>query len=647
MIICRTARCSRTSMTAWNSSAARSASTSAEEPASASTIRPMRCLRGLSRVNWVDAGTLVGAAKIIKTPDEVACIRHAQLVNELAMIDALKILRPGVRQVDLSAAFLRRAFELGATAGGIDPIWQVMPPVRELGPWTLHGDLAYPTVTTDRFLREGDVIWVDAGITWEGYASDYGRTWITSTDSTPNDHQQDQFRRWRSVVDAVLEILAPGVTALQLGQVAIAARGGVRPWIEHFYLGHGVGTDSAEMPLIGTDFGEEFDEHLIMEPGMVVTPRAHHLGRGCGGLPRRGHRRRHGHRMGEAQRLDVRPLRGDRVSPAARDRGVLVGVMALEDDARVDFRRLRAERRSKVLAGMERHRLDALVLGGVGNVRYVSGARQLGRAGVLPFAPVVVVIGQTARVHLMSTWDEGTPPELEREDLYGLCWNPVDLAAQLAEIPGLGGAERVGTDGLNPMFAGLLSELVTTADLVDGATVMEQARRIKTADELTCLDVASALAEAALSALEEAVAPGITERQLLGVYAEKIAGLGAPIPPSEAVCFATPTTGPVRFRRLASDRPIGDGELVVLAPGALYAGYEAGLARTTKAGRTAPAGESQPCWRIAVPGAWTPCWPPAGPAVSAPTCIERGRPRAIPSPRCRSPTGSDWVPNHR
>ena len=28
-----------------------------------------------------------------------------------------------------------------------------MAPTRELGPWTLHGDLAYPTVTTDRFLR--------------------------------------------------------------------------------------------------------------------------------------------------------------------------------------------------------------------------------------------------------------------------------------------------------------------------------------------------------------------------------------------------------------------------------------------------------------------------------------------------------------
>jgi Xaa-Pro dipeptidase len=228
-------------------------------------------LRGLRGYDWVDAAEVMGAAKITKTPDEVACIRNAQLLNELAMVDALRILRPGVRQIDLSAVFLRRVFELGASANGIDPIWQVVAPTRELGPWTLHGDLAYPTVTTDRFLREGDVIWVDAGITWEGYASDYGRTWITSTDPVPDARQLEQFRRWRAVVDAALDILKPGVSALQLGNAAIEANDGVRPWIEHFYLAHGVGTDSAEMPLIGTDLGEQFDEQLIMQPGMVVV----------------------------------------------------------------------------------------------------------------------------------------------------------------------------------------------------------------------------------------------------------------------------------------------------------------------------------------------------------------------------------------
>jgi Xaa-Pro aminopeptidase len=262
--------------------------------------------------------------------------------------------------------------------------------------------------------------------------------------------------------------------------------------------------------------------------------------------------------------------------------------MGLEDDARVDFTRLRAQRRAKVFSGMERHDLDALVLGGVGDVHYVSGARLLARAGVLPFAPAAVVVRETGRVHLLSTWDEGVPPEIGRDDLYGLSWNPANLAKSLAEIPGLPESRRIGTDGLTPLFADLLSQLSDSAELLDAAPVMATARRIKTPDEITCLEVASAIAEAALGALEDALQPGITERELLGIYCERIASLGAPIAPSESVCFATPTRGPVRFRHLCSDRPIGDGELVVLAPGALYAGYEAALARTRTAGRSAP-----------------------------------------------------------
>jgi Xaa-Pro aminopeptidase len=287
------------------------------------------------------------------------------------------------------------------------------------------------------------------------------------------------------------------------------------------------------------------------------------------------------------------------MSPVARDRGVFVGMMGLEDDARVDFAQLRAQRRSKVLSGMDSHDLDALMLGGVGDVRYVSGARQLGRSGSLPFAPVAVVVKKTQRVHLLSTWDEGVPPEIGYDDLYRLSWNPANLAADLAKIPGLREARRVGTDGLTPMFAELISLLVTPAELVDAAPVMASARRTKTRDEITCLDVASAIAEAALSALEDALAPGITERELLGIYDERIASLGAPMPPSESVCFATPGRGPVRFRHMASDRPIGDGELVVLAPGALYAGYESGLARTRVAGHAGPQGTADLAARCA------------------------------------------------
>jgi Xaa-Pro aminopeptidase len=228
-------------------------------------------LRAVDGFAWTEANSVLGAAKITKTADEVSAIRAAQRITELAMETVRAALRPGLRQTDLSGIFLRRIFELGATANAIDPIWQVMEPTKAQGPWTIHGDLAYPTSTTDRILREGDIIWVDAGISHRGYASDFGRTWITSAHPTPTDRQVSHFRRWLAVVDAARDILKPGVSALELGRAAIAANDGVTPWMKHFYLAHGIGTDSAEMPLVGTDLGDAFDASLLMSPGMVLV----------------------------------------------------------------------------------------------------------------------------------------------------------------------------------------------------------------------------------------------------------------------------------------------------------------------------------------------------------------------------------------
>jgi Xaa-Pro dipeptidase len=258
--------------------------------------------------------------------------------------------------------------------------------------------------------------------------------------------------------------------------------------------------------------------------------------------------------------------------------------MALEEGGRVDFTRLRHDRRRAVFAAMDAAGLDVLVLGRPANVRYASGARQLWRTGANPFAPLCVVIRGTEKVHLLSTWDEGVPPEIDREDLYGLFWDPAHLIAALRDIPGFVPAHRVGSDSLTPFFGRVLRDLVPGIELVDASPDLAAARAHKTADEIAAIEVAVSLAEAGLAALEEALRPGITERALLGAYLEAVARLGAPTPPTESVVFATPRQGPVRFRYLTGGRTIAQGELVVLAPGALYAGYEGGVARTRTAG---------------------------------------------------------------
>ncbi|UGT68224.1 Xaa-Pro peptidase family protein [Nocardia gipuzkoensis] len=216
-----------------------------------------------------DAAAVIGPAKLVKTPDEIACIRTACRITERAMVDVQAALAPGRRQMDLSASFVRRAFELGATANMLDAIWQVMPETKADGVWTTHGDLALPLLTTERELAAGDVLWTDVSITYGGYCSDFGRTWTVGAE--PDARQQKQFERWREILTAVLDVTRAGATAAELARAAIAANGGTKPWLPHFYLGHGIGVSAAEMPMIGTDLGDEFDENFVFEPNMVLV----------------------------------------------------------------------------------------------------------------------------------------------------------------------------------------------------------------------------------------------------------------------------------------------------------------------------------------------------------------------------------------
>jgi len=217
-----------------------------------------------------DGGKVISKAKAVKTPDELAGLRTALRITEEAIAAVQADIAPGMRQVELTATFLRAVFEAGADANTLDPIWQVMPPSMGDGPWTTHGDLACPLLTTERELGRGDVLWVDTSITWRGFHSDFGRTWIVGQDPTPR--QRDQFAKWQAIVDAVLDQTRAGAAYGDLTAAARAVAGeGPTPWMTHFYLGHGLGIDAAEMPFVGSDLGEQFDATHTLEAGNVLV----------------------------------------------------------------------------------------------------------------------------------------------------------------------------------------------------------------------------------------------------------------------------------------------------------------------------------------------------------------------------------------
>ena len=223
----------------------------------------------LDGFDLLDAGRILGPARLLKTEDELACIDRAQRINEVAMEEVRTACLPGVRRSELAGLFISRVRQLGVNDVLIDPIFQPMPRNLSDGPRTSTDHVAFPTGVGDPLFNEEDLVWVDTGIGVEGYASDYGRTWVVGRD--PSSAEQDLFRRWSAVMEASLAAIGPGATLAEVGRAAIGASRGAIPWLPHFYLAHGLGVESAEMPMVGTDLGEGFDEQFVLETGMVLV----------------------------------------------------------------------------------------------------------------------------------------------------------------------------------------------------------------------------------------------------------------------------------------------------------------------------------------------------------------------------------------
>ncbi len=217
----------------------------------------------------VDANRVLGPARLVKTADEVACIERSQILTERAMEPAREACVVGATRRDVAGVFLEALRGFGGDHNEIDPIFQPMPRAQRDGPHTSSGAIAFPTGVGNPTYRKGDLVWVDSGHGYQGYASDYGRTWIVGRE--PSQAERSCFDRWTAITQACCEAIEPGATLKDVAQQAIAVNGGTRPWLPYFYLAHGVGLESAEMPMIGTDLGDEFDSNFVLAPGMILV----------------------------------------------------------------------------------------------------------------------------------------------------------------------------------------------------------------------------------------------------------------------------------------------------------------------------------------------------------------------------------------
>jgi Xaa-Pro dipeptidase len=249
----------------------------------------------------------------------------------------------------------------------------------------------------------------------------------------------------------------------------------------------------------------------------------------------------------------------------------------LPDDAT-----LRLARRTRVLAEMEAAAIDVLVVGREGNARYVSGAPRLWTAGSRAFGPGCVLVRASGSVHLLSTWDEGIPEDIPHENLYGISFNAGNFLKVLQGIEGAATVRSVATDAMTPSAARLLPKAFPSAELVDGEPLLRRARRVKTSEEVDAIGASVRIAERALDEAAGALAPGVTERQLTGVFMGAMASAGVTTPAHQDVAWITSREDP--WRRASRDRPAGPGDLVAFEAGVMLGGYVGELGRTHSVG---------------------------------------------------------------
>ena len=214
------------------------------------------------------------------------------------------------------------------------------------------------------------------------------------------------------------------------------------------------------------------------------------------------------------------------------------GVMGVDWEERANFERLRTERLARAKAALEQSELGALLCFDMSNIRYIT-ATHIGmwavdkyvRFCLLPQGddPIMWDFGSAARHHkIYSPWlgedrsragistlrgsvkgraeavAEKIRVELEQR---GLLDQP--LGVDIVELPVLRALEAAGIN------------------VVDGQALMQDIRMVKTVDEITLLNTACAMVDAAYDDLFKAMKPGMRENECVALVSKRLFELGS------------------------------------------------------------------------------------------------------------------------
>jgi Xaa-Pro aminopeptidase len=217
------------------------------------------------------------------------------------------------------------------------------------------------------------------------------------------------------------------------------------------------------------------------------------------------------------------------------------GTMGVDWEERVDFERLRTQRLARIKRLLKESEIGALLCFDMNNVRYITATHigtwamdKLARFTLLARddEPILWDFGSAARHHkLYCPWlgEERSRAGIstQRGAMLPAAGRAEEVARKIRvelEERGLLG-EPLGVDAIElPVLFALQAEGIK---VVDGQQLMQQARLIKTVDEITLLNTACMMVDAAYDDLYRFMKPGVRENECVGLVSKSLYDMGS------------------------------------------------------------------------------------------------------------------------
>jgi Xaa-Pro aminopeptidase len=243
----------------------------------ATLVKQIAAMRLKSRLvrapeSITDPGVVLGEMRLVKSEDEIALMQRAADIAAEAHVEAMRAARPGMREYELEALIEYVFRRSGAAAPAYGSI---------VGSGANATILHYRT--NDAELRDGDLLLIDAGAEYRGYASDITRTFPVSGRYTAR--QRAFYEAVLETQVACVEMVKPGATIEGIYNHSVEMltecmvklgllKGDAKKLIEEkeyrrFYMhgiGHFLGMDVHDVGRYKVD-----GKARPLEPGMVIT----------------------------------------------------------------------------------------------------------------------------------------------------------------------------------------------------------------------------------------------------------------------------------------------------------------------------------------------------------------------------------------